>query len=689
MRHASAFLVLAAPLVLAAADGTPPSDGLDLDTKIDRVTVYSDRARVTRTGPLAVKDGRQRILVSGLPHDLDADSVSAALPGKHGARILSIEVEDAFGKRVDKKEAEALITKAEDLQRKVKATEDELGALAEEEAYLRSFQVRPRPDDKGRATPVSLEPNAWGQTLSFVSESLANTLARTRTKQKERKDLLNEIQAVGVELGKVRSYERLAVKRVALEVEGSKAETVSLEVTYAIAGPGWRPAYDVRVLSSQGKVEVITHGVVRQATGEDWTNVDLTLSTAFPEAGADVPELLAWRLGDQDQYAVAAGSGRVGNMDPGRAEIAIASTTSKDKKSSSRGAGKSAPSAPPPMAMEPSPQNQPARASKADQKPADRRSRAEAYLEEEADEAYAPDMAGESYDSDDGQAYGGLSGGAAGYAMPMEAPKMAGPPPPPPPPQIKSMGPGLWSLPAGRAFTFMSRENDGFSWSGDVLYCPSPRQSSGGFDYSFKTDRRRTVGSDGKERKVKLAAATFPATLLHEVVAPLDKKAYLKAHVKNDTRQPFLAGEAFVFLDEDFVGRSFFSTVAPTAQLDLSLGVDEDIKVDRRIEQTAETTGLIGKKDRTVFTIVTSVRSYKKRAVEVLLRDQMPVTWQKDDISVEKLTLKPEPEEEKTLNTQGLYSWRLKLAAGGKDEVKIKYVVEHPRDFDLVEQRSN
>jgi uncharacterized protein (TIGR02231 family) len=158
--------------------------------------------------------------------------------------------------------------------------------------------------------------------------------------------------------------------------------------------------------------------------------------------------------------------------------------------------------------------------------------------------------------------------------------------------------------------------------------------------------------------------------------------------VKNETRQPFLAGEAFVFLDEDFVGRSFFSTVAPNAPLELSLGVDEDIKVDRRLEQSAETTGLIGKKDRTVFTVTVSVKSFKKRAVEVMVRDQLPTTWQKDDITIEKLTLKPEPIENKLENGQGLYAWKLSLPAGGKDEVKLKWAVEHPRDFDLVEQRN-
>lgn len=687
MRHALAFLVLAAPL-LGAADGTPVPDGIEIDTKIDRVTVYSDRARVTRTGSVAVKDGRQRILVSGLPYNLDADSVSAAMPGKtHGARILSIEVEDAFGKRVDKKEAEALIAKNEELQRKVKAVEDELGALAEEEAYLRSFQVRPRPDEKGRSTPVSLEPAAWQSTLAFVTESLASTLERTRAKQKQRKDLLNEIQAVNVELQKVATYERTAVKRVALEVEGSKSGSAPLEVTYAIAGPGWRPSYDVRVLSSQGKVEIVTNGVVRQSTGEDWTNVDLTLSTAFPEAGADVPELLAWRLGDEDQYAVAAGTGKIGNMDPGRAEVATA-TTSKQQKAGKGNRGAAAPSvamAPPPP---PAPMMEAAPAQPSRSRAAPKADRSPAY-EAEEDYADSASAADESYY--DGDGFGDISttghaGGGMGYAqnipVPAPTPRM------PPPAQIKSVGPGLWSLPAGRAYTFVNRENAGFAWSGDVLYCPSPRVSAGGFDYSFKADRRRTVTSDNKERKVRLTTASFPAQLLYEVVAPMDKKAYLKTTVKNETRQPFLAGEGFVFLDEDFVGRSFFSTVAPTAPLELSLGVDEDIKIDRRLEQSAETTGFIGKKDRTVFTVTVSVKSYKKRAVELLLRDQLPTTWQKEDISVEKLSLKPEPVENKTENAQGLYAWKLSLPAGGKEEVKLKWAVEHPRDFDLVEQRN-
>ena len=117
----------------------------------------------------------------------------------------------------------------------------------------------------------------------------------------------------------MRSYESFANKRVVLEISADRALSTTLEAVYAIGGPSWRPAYDVRVLSDKGLVELVTYGVVRQTTGEDWGNVELTLSTALPHGGADLPELLSWRLGDRQQYRVASAQGMVGDMSGGLA----------------------------------------------------------------------------------------------------------------------------------------------------------------------------------------------------------------------------------------------------------------------------------------------------------------------------------------------------------------------------------
>ena len=96
----------------------------------------------------------------------------------------------------------------------------------------------------------------------------------------------------------------------------------------------------------------------------------------------------------------------------------------------------------------------------------------------------------------------------------------------------------------------------------------------------------------------------------------------------------------------------------------------DEVKVDRKVEQTAENKGiLIGKKEKTVYTITLNVKSFKKRAVDLLIRDQMPITWQKDDISIEKLVVSPEPWIElgadgKPLakTDDGRLSWKLNVA---------------------------
>ncbi len=682
MRKTSLAVVAVAAVVsvaaYAATDPTP-SDGAAVSARIRKVTVYSERARITRGGTITLAGGRQRIFVPDLPVALDDASVSASFPGSKTAKILSIEVETTYGKQTSRKDAEVLIEKGKALDRRQNAINDDLAALSAEENFLRTFQVKTRPDEKGRPVPISLEPIAWQTTLGFVSEGLANVLARERAKQLDARNLQKERDALNVELAKVQSYQSAATKRVALEVEGS-AGAAEIEVIYAIAGPSWRPAYDVRVLSSTGKVEILTQGVVRQQTGEDWKDVEMTLSTAAPEAGADLPQLLAWRLGDSDQFADASASGPVGAMNAG---IADRRTSPPSVQPSSTLASRPAKSAP-------------------------KRDRARAEEKQRAAQAPQPVMESAPMEAD--------VGGYSGDEMEMDAPA----PPPPglamggvgsigqgrggsmggasiggkneraeipmaPPATIRAMGPNVWSLPAGHAFHFENAANPGFSWSGDQLYCPSPVVSAGGFDFAFKPERKSTVLSDGRERKVRLTTSRFPAELLYEVVAPVSTKAYLRATIINTSKQPFLAGESFVFLDEDFVGRAFINTVASTQKLELSLGVDDDVKVERRLEQTAENTGVFTKKERTVYTTLIGIKSFKKRAIDVLLRDQVPVTWQKDDITVETMTLSPQPADEKggSAPSQGLYAWRLSIPASGKQDVKVKYAVEHPRDFDL------
>src|SRR5262249_5521129 len=75
-----------------------------------------------------------------------------------------------------------------------------------------------------------------------------------------------------------------------------------LELEYFVPGARWKPAYDLHYASARGQIRVETAAVVEQATGEDWTDVVVLLSTAMPGRGIDLPELLTWTRGERSEF---------------------------------------------------------------------------------------------------------------------------------------------------------------------------------------------------------------------------------------------------------------------------------------------------------------------------------------------------------------------------------------------------
>jgi uncharacterized protein (TIGR02231 family) len=72
------------------------------------------------------------------------------------------------------------------------------------------------------------------------------------------------------------------------------AAALDVNLSYALAGASWTPAYDARLRSEKREVQLDAFGLVRNATGEDWTNIALTLSTARPGLGGAAPAIDAW-----------------------------------------------------------------------------------------------------------------------------------------------------------------------------------------------------------------------------------------------------------------------------------------------------------------------------------------------------------------------------------------------------------
>jgi uncharacterized protein (TIGR02231 family) len=81
-----------------------------------------------------------------------------------------------------------------------------------------------------------------------------------------------------------------------VNIDALQGTSVKLEFSYQLGDAWWWPVYDARLNTESGKIDLVQLAQVQQRTGEDWSNVKLTLSTARPSAGAALPDLQTWFL---------------------------------------------------------------------------------------------------------------------------------------------------------------------------------------------------------------------------------------------------------------------------------------------------------------------------------------------------------------------------------------------------------
>jgi uncharacterized protein (TIGR02231 family) len=264
---------------------------LVVDAPIVAVTVYPDRARVTRRGRVAVPAGDRTVYVEPLPLVLDDESVRVS--GRGPATVLGVDL-------TTRHHPQAPDETVAELERLRRAAQDEIAALTDADdvqVQLETFlaQLAKR---AGGSFARTLASGDSGAELGGFTESLAGRLAAVRATRREltaqRRDVEERLAAAERRLA-AHSEQRKPDRRTAaisLEVE-TEAE-VEIELSYVVLQAGWSSTYDVRLQGD--RLTLNWYGLIKQQTGEDWPECDFTLSTARPTSTAKVPELDPWFL---------------------------------------------------------------------------------------------------------------------------------------------------------------------------------------------------------------------------------------------------------------------------------------------------------------------------------------------------------------------------------------------------------
>jgi uncharacterized protein (TIGR02231 family) len=265
-----------------------------VNAPIIAVTVFTDRARITRRGTARLTPGEHSLAIEGLPTTIEADSVRASGRGA-GITILGAEVATQFVTKPPEALVADLLRQLEQLQESDRALADGDAVEAERIEFLRALRAAGGADlAKGLAyNRASLE--TVEALAGYLMRELEAAQTRRRAIGQQRRDLAREIEAVRARLNQVQHGQQQERREIRVTVEAAAEADLDLEVTYAVWGASWEPSYDIR-LAADSSVSLSYLAQVRQQTGEDWPAVHLALSTARPAVNATIPELHPWYI---------------------------------------------------------------------------------------------------------------------------------------------------------------------------------------------------------------------------------------------------------------------------------------------------------------------------------------------------------------------------------------------------------
>jgi uncharacterized protein (TIGR02231 family) len=195
---------------------------------------------------------------------------------------------------------------------------------------------------------------------------------------------------------------------------------------------------------------------------------------------------------------------------------------------------------------------------------------------------------------------------------------------------------------------------------------------------TFRIPGATDLPSDKAPHKVEIAQIPLSAELTYVTTPKLMPAAFLNAAVTNNSDYPLLAGPMGVFLDDTFVAKARMKTVMPGEKFDLALGVDDGVKVERKlINRFTEDLGIITKESRVTYDILITVTNHRRDAVKVAVKDQLPVSRHE---KIEVAQVEPSVDVLKP-DDQGMLTWKLDLQPGEKKELPFKFSITYPNDL--------
>jgi hypothetical protein len=610
---------------------------------IDAVTVYRGQAQVARLIDVPGGAGLREVVVTNLPDAIIPGSLYAESADGVEIRSVSYRIrpigEDT---RESVRVAEKAVRDAKDALDAAKSRED---YQKWQRAYLDKLEnfVAPAAQAELKSGVLNAE------TLSKLTE-LVTTKRKTQTEEwqklnLEMRTLIETVQLRERELAALATSSSRTAREAVVFVNATKAGA-KVRLSYLVGGANWMPSYNLRIADAKSEKAVLEYQAsVQQMSGEDWSGVSLTLSTATPALVAAGPSLqpltVALTVPTEKDTALAMLKDR-GYDDAKRALTAQLREVERNRNMAGN------------------------------------------------------DQAQYAYQS---EARAGGGGGQSPFAM--------NAPPPPPASGVTSTVGGTAGAYDADGTTVVLSLDEGLNKVADKSQLldlvsnskverksksepVAVRQGDEGVSVTYKIPGRTSMPSRADQQLIQIAQMELPAQVVRTATPTLTQFVYNEAHVKNSGEMVLLGGPTSSYMAGEFVGSGGLSTVAAGESFRTGFGIDSSMRTSKELVERTET--ISGGNRIIEFTYKLTVENFGKAAAPVRLLDRLPSpkgTEIKLSTPETKTPLSEDKEYRETDYKKNILRWDVTVPAGATGTnalvVEYKFRLEYDKQMTLTE----
>jgi uncharacterized protein (TIGR02231 family) len=296
----------AAGVPASAPVEAPDTQPAVASSQVTAVTVYQGNALVTREVQVQEGKGLTELIVSPLPPEtIDGSLFTESSDGIH---VLTTR----YRTRAVKEDTRDAVRKVErqikEYQDKTQEIQKQLEVIAQNQQFLGKLEGFTSATMVQMTEKGTLNAESTLKMASYVTETRATQAKQQVELQHQLEGLTESITFAQRELSELASGANKTLRDAVIVVEKANAAAGKVRLSYLVGAANWRPLYKLHAGGGKDPVQVEYLASIEQQSGEDWTGVDLVLSTAQPTLNAAPPELFALDVGIAGRGNVGAGT---------------------------------------------------------------------------------------------------------------------------------------------------------------------------------------------------------------------------------------------------------------------------------------------------------------------------------------------------------------------------------------------